>query len=170
LRSNLLTRAAAVLAVAALAGAAQAHDYDLGPLHIDRPWIAAPPPGAPTAAGYLSITNHGHAPDRLIAVVSPDVRDIQVHQMSMTGQIMRMRPVAGGLAIAPGQTVSMTPGGDHHLMLVGPAHPLKLGEHIPATLRFEKAGSIPVVFVVGDPDGRVTPPMHPMAMHPMGTH
>lgn len=164
--ASVFTRTALALSIAALAGAAQAHDYDLGPLHIDHPWVAAPPPGAPTAAGYLSITNHGRAADRLVAIVSPEVRDIQVHQMSMTGQIMRMRPVAGGLAIAPGQTISMAPGGDHHFMLTGAPHPLKLGQRIPATLRFEKAGAIKVEFVVQDPNGRQTPPMHPMAgMH-----
>ncbi len=164
--TSFLTRTALALSIAALAGAASAHDYDIGPLHIDHPWIAAPPPGAPTAAGYLSITNHGRAADRLVAIVSPEARDIQVHQMSMTGQIMRMRPVIGGLAIAPGQTVSMAPGGDHHLMLTGAAQPLKLGQHIPATLRFDKAGSVKVEFVVQDPNGRQTPPMQPMAGMP----
>jgi hypothetical protein len=84
--------------------------------------------------------------------------------MSITGQIMRMRPVAGGLAIDPGQTVVLTAGGDRHLMFIGPRRAFKSGDRIAATLRFEKAGPVNVTFLVHDLAGRITPPMHPMRM------
>jgi copper(I)-binding protein len=152
-------------ALAMIAAAAFAHDYDAGPLHIGHPWVRATPPGAPTAAGYLTITNHGASAEHLLGGTAADIGAIEIHEMSMSGQIMRMRPMLGGLAIGPGQTVVLTPGGDRHLMLIGPKHALKAGEQIPATLRFEKDGPVKVVFLVRDVTGPATPPIHPMAMH-----
>ncbi|HEX4180820.1 MAG TPA: copper chaperone PCu(A)C [Caulobacteraceae bacterium] len=163
---SVFARVVAGAAVAMLCTAvASARDYDAGRLHIAHPWIRVAPPGAPTAAGYLTITNHGATPDRLLGGTAAGVGPIEVHEMSMTGQIMRMRPVTGGLLIAPGQTVALTPGGDRHLMLIGPKRPLKAGDQLPAILRFEKAGEVKVTFAVQDLGGRMTPPMQPMGMH-----
>ena len=67
--------------------------------------------------------------------------------MTMAGGIMRMRPVPGGLPIPPGQTVKLQPDG-YHLMLIGPKRPFKVGDHIPATLRFQRAGAVNVDFEV----------------------
>jgi copper(I)-binding protein len=142
-------RLTAILAPLLLAAsAATAHSYQLGPLHIGHPWIQAPPPGAPTAAGYLSVTNTGAAPDRLLGGATPLFARLEVHRMTMTGGIMRMRPAAGGLEIAPGQTVILSPGGGYHLMLTGPKRPLAPGDHVPATLSFARAGTIRVDFHV----------------------
>ena len=152
-------------AAAASAAPLGAHDHDAGAIRITHPWVRATPPGAPTAAGYLTITNRGAIPDHLLGGSAPGVGSIEIHQMSMTGQIMRMRPIAGGMPIGPGQTVALTPGGERHLMLIGPKHTLKAGDRVPATLRFEKAGDVKVTFVVEDLNGRITPPMQPMAMH-----
>jgi periplasmic copper chaperone A len=159
--------AAALCVVAAIIAptAASAHDYDVGSLHISHPWVRVAPPGAPTAAGYLTITNHGATAERLLGGTAPGFGPIEVHVMSMTGQIMRMRPMVGGLEIGPGQTVALTPGGDRHLMLIGPKRTLKAGDQIPATLNFEKAGAVKVSFVIQDLGGRMTPPMQPMGMH-----
>jgi len=130
------------------ASAATAHSYQLGSLHIGHPWIQAPPPGAPTAAGYLSITNGGRTPDRLLGGDTPLFARLEVHRMTMAGGIMRMRPAVDGLEIAPGQTVTLAPGGGYHLMLTGPKRALAPGDHVPATLRFARAGTIRVDFHV----------------------
>jgi copper(I)-binding protein len=140
----------ALLALA-LAGivpaAAAAHGYVLGALKIGHPWARPTPNGAPTAAGYLTVTNTGARPDRLLGGSSPLAGQIEVHQMSMDGGIMRMRLLPDGVALPPGATVRLEPGG-YHLMLVGPKAPFKVGDHIPATLKFAKAGSIKVEFHV----------------------
>jgi copper(I)-binding protein len=150
----------ALIGLAVAPAASLARDYALGSLHIAQPWAAPAPPGAPTMAGYLGVTNRGRAPDHLLGGDSPELGAIEVHEMSMTGQIMRMRPIAGGLAIAPGQTVEMAPGGERHLMLIGPKRTYKVGDRIPATLRFEKAGTVKVEFLVQAPGERKTAPMH----------
>ena len=149
---RLSTRGFAVIAGALLMvpfGAA-ARTYDFGALRIGDPWIRATPDAAPTAAGYLTVTNRGRDTERLLGGSSPLAQAIEPHTMSMGGGVMRMRLAEGGLQIAPGATLTLAPGGDH-LMLVGPKHPLKPGERVPATLRFARAGAVKVEFVVKAP-------------------
>lgn len=138
---------AAFALVLALTGSAVAHSYKLGSLEIGHPWARATPPTAPAGGGFLTITNTGTTPDRLIAVRTPVASSAQVHEMKMEGNVMRMREVDGGLAIPPGATVTLAPGG-LHLMLMGLKAPFKQGEKVPVTLVFEKAGSIDVELAV----------------------
>ena len=156
---------AAVAAFVTMATPAFARDVQLGALRINHPWIAAPPPGAPTAAGYLSITNEGKAPDRLLGGDSADFARVELHQMTMTGSIMRMRPIAAGVVIGPGQTVALTPDDKRHLMLVGPKRPLKAIDHVTVKLRFERAGMVKVMFDVQPLPSSSMSSMPGMVMH-----
>ncbi len=137
----------ALLGALALAAPATARDYTLGSIEIHEPWSRATPPTAPTAGGYLTLTNKGTAPDRLIAVESPAAAKAEVHEMKMEGSVMRMREVEGGLALPPGQTVELKPGG-YHVMFTGLKAPFVKGSAVKATLVFEKAGRIDVEFDV----------------------
>ena len=128
-------------------GAASAHSYKLGALEIGHPWARATPPTAPTGGGYLSVKNTGTEPDRLISASSPAAGAVQVHDMKMEGNVMRMRELDGPLEIKPGETVTLAPGG-MHLMMMGLKEPLKQGEKVPLTLVFEKAGKIDVELLV----------------------
>ncbi len=146
--SGPISRACLAPALAmALPAAASAHGYVLGALKIGHPWARPTPPGAPTAAGYLTLTNTGAAPDRLLGGSSPMAAGIELHQMSMAGGIMRMRLLRGGLTIPPGATVKLEPGG-YHLMMIGPKTMFKIGDDVPATLNFARAGAIKVEFYV----------------------
>lgn len=129
------------------ASPAVAHDYKLGALEIGHPWARATPPTAPTGGGYLSVKNTGTEPDRLISVSSPGAETVQVHEMKMDGNVMRMRELEHPLEIKPGETVTLAPGG-MHLMMMGLKAPLKQGEKVPLTLVFEKAGKIDVELAV----------------------
>lgn len=142
-RSRLL----AFLILLLAAAPAAAHDYKLGALEIGRPWARATAPTAPTGGGYLSIKNAGTTPDRLVSVSSPAAATVQVHEMKMEGDVMRMRELEGPLEIKPGETVTLAPGG-FHLMMMGLKAPLKQGEKVPLTLVFEKAGKIDVELAV----------------------
>ena len=127
--------------------AVKAHNYTLGALRIDHPWSRPTPLGAPTAAGYLVITNTGPTPDRLLGGSSPLAASIEVHQMTMNNGVMRMRPVTNGLPLPPHATVKLEPGA-YHLMIVGPRRTFRIGDHIPATLRLYRAGQVQVEFYV----------------------
>jgi copper(I)-binding protein len=67
--------------------------------------------------------------------------------MSMDGDVMRMKPVDGGLEIKPGASVELKPGGTH-LMFMDLKEPLKEGQSVKGTLQFEKAGTVNVEFAV----------------------
>lgn len=121
-------------------------------------WARATPPGAPTAAAYLTVTNKGSTPDRLLGGETTAARTLQIHEMSMNNGVMRMGEIKGGAEIAPGASLKLQPGG-WHIMLIGLKAPLVAGASVPVTLRFEKAGTINLVLPVK------TAPMPGMAMH-----
>ena len=141
-----IRRVLSILAILAFAGGAAAHGYKLGDLEIGHPYSRAT--AGKTGVGYLSVTNNGGAPDRLLrATVGTGVADrAELHMTIRDGDVMRMRPV-GAVDIAPGQTVRLEPGG-LHVMLAGLKAPLKAGDKVPLTLVFERAGSVEVVLNV----------------------
>jgi hypothetical protein len=159
---TLVRTLAIVLAVGA--PAAYAKDYHAGSLDISTPWSRATPQGASVAAGYVTIKNTGTAADRLIGGASDAAAKFEVHEMSMDGGVMKMRPIQGGLEIKPGETVELKPQG-LHIMFVDLKKPLKKGDHVKATLEFEKAGKVDVDFDVtgmGGPAPAAAPAGHNM--------
>lgn len=126
---------------------ASAHDYKLGDLKIDHPWSRATPGGAKVAGGYMKITNSGKESDRLIGGTLVSAGIVEIHEMAMEGNTMRMRALAQGLEIKPGQTVELKPGG-FHVMFLDLKSPLKEGEKVKGTLVFQRAGTIEVEFKV----------------------
>lgn len=130
-----------------IASAANAHEYNVGNLHIGHPWSRATPKGATIGAGYLTITNNGGTPDRLIGGSIEAAPRLEIHSMTMDNGVMKMRPVTGGVEIKPGDTVALKPEG-LHMMFVGLKEPLVQGQKIKATLEFEKAGKVNVEFLV----------------------
>jgi copper(I)-binding protein len=133
--------------VASLIGIANAKDYKAGALEIDSPWSRAIPKGASVAAGYMTIKNAGATPDRLISVSTPVAGKVEIHEMTMDEGIMKMRPVAGGIEIAPGATVELKPS-SFHLMIMNVKRPIEKGKPFAASLTFEKAGTVNVEFAV----------------------
>lgn len=149
--NNMLTKrslfgGALALAVA-LGTAALAQDQGAvvkaGDLVISQAWTRATPGGAKVGGGYLTIENKGTVTDRLVGGSSAASGKFEVHQMSMSDGVMKMHPVEGGLAIGPGKTVKLAPGG-YHLMLIDLKQPFKQGETVPVTLQFEKAGKVDI--------------------------
>ena len=131
----------------ALAHPAHADDVAAGSVKISAPWARATPKGATVGVGYMTITNNGSAPDRLVGGASDVSNRFEIHEMTMDNGVMRMRPIAKGLEIKPGQSVELKPGGNH-MMFLGLKKPLAQGEHVKATLAFEKAGKVDVDFTV----------------------
>ena len=118
-----------------------------GALQIEAPWLRATPGGAKVGAGYLRITNTGSEADRLTGASMPLAARGEVHEMTMQNGVMHMAALAQGLAIPPGKTVELKPGG-FHLMFLDLKGPLKQGDTVDVTLTFEKAGSVAVPFPV----------------------
>ena len=145
-----MTRTAFIIAAILAAWAtmpAQAEDATVGSLKITAPWARATPKGASVGGGYMKITNTGTAPDRLVWGSTDISARFEVHEMKMENGVMKMRPVAGGIEIKPGQTVELNPSG-YHVMLVGLKKQLMQGDRFKATLVFAKAGKVDVDFSV----------------------
>ena len=134
----MLTLVAALFALPALA-----HDYKVGDISIMHPMSYATTGKA--AAGYMVIQNAGAA-DRLVSVTA-DFPRVELHNVIMEDGIAKMRRQEGGIAIPAGGQVALEKGG-FHVMFMGLTTDLKVGAEIPATLTFEKAGRVDVVFKV----------------------
>jgi periplasmic copper chaperone A len=74
---------------------------------------------------------------RLVGVSSPLAGVVEIHEMAMDGDVMRMRQIAA-LDLPAGQRVALRPGG-FHVMLMDLKQQLKPGETVPITLVFEGA-------------------------------
>ena len=91
----------------------------------------------------MTIENSGSEPDRLIAVTSANAAIVEIHQMSMDENVMKMRQIIDGLEIPSGGKVELSPGG-LHLMFKQVNARFKVGETAKVTLEFTKAGKIDV--------------------------
>lgn len=74
---------------------------------------------------------------RLVAGSSPVAGVVEIHEMTMDGNTMRMRAIPG-LDLPAGKPVELKPGG-HHIMLMDLKQPLKAGEKVPVSLVIEAA-------------------------------
>jgi copper(I)-binding protein len=157
-----------VASVIALSSGAYAYDYKVGALEIDHPWSRAVPKGATVAAGYVTIKNTGTEPDRLVSGSTPVAGKFEIHEMSMDKGVMKMRPVAGGLEIKPGETVELKPE-SFHIMLMGVKQPIQKGKPFKGSLVFEKAGPVDVDFAV-EGVGASPAPAHDMSKMPNMNH
>src|SRR5258707_905537 len=75
------------------------------------------------------------------------VSKFEIHEMSVDNGVMKMRMLANGIEIKPGQTIEFKPG-SYHLMFVGISQPLEQGKRVKGTLEFEKAGKVDVEYAV----------------------
>ena len=141
------TALAAALAAAIVSTAALAGDIKVGDLAIEGPYARATAPGAPVAGGYMTIKNHGSRPDRLIGGSAPFAGHVEIHEMTLENDIMRMRELAQGLEIPAKGSVTLKPGG-YHVMFMKLKEQLKPGEQRNVTLNFQKAGKVDLVFDV----------------------
>lgn len=123
---------------------------------VSSPWIRAMPRGAPVAGGYATITNKGTTPDRLLGASIPTAPKGEVHSMTMQNGVMHMERLDKGLSVAPGATVTLTPGG-YHLMFLKPKSQLKEGESVKGSLTFARAGTVPVTFAVAGMAAKAAP-------------
>lgn len=136
-------------------------EAELGALKITGGYAFATLPNSPVAGGFLTVTNTGDTDDTLIAAASDIAGMVQIHEMSMDGDIMKMRELEDGLPIPAGGTVQLMPGG-FHVMFMKLKGPLVDGEEVTLTLTFEKAGDIQMTFPI-----KARPTRRPTKKEPM---
>lgn len=135
--------AAAFALLPALAGA---HEYSAGPIMVVHPSTFEAAATAKVAGGFMTISNEGPEADALIAIRA-DFDRVELHESIETDGVARMQHVER-IEIPVGEAVELAPGG-YHVMFMGlNGDAFEVGEKIPATLVFEKAGELPVEFSV----------------------
>ncbi len=140
-----------LVAIATLLSAAltHAHSTHAGPLEIEQAQARATVGNQANSAAYMEIENNGKTDEALLSASSPVADRVEIHSMSMEGDVMKMRAV-DRLDIKAGTAVKMRPGQGYHLMLLGLKKPLKEGDKFPLTLHFRKAGKVKVTVQVAD--------------------
>jgi len=111
-----------------------------------QPWVRLLPPTVMHTAGYVVINNSSNQPDKLLAVWSPTINSMSVHQTKQVDGLLKMLEADNTIIPANGQLV-MQPGG-YHIMLMGLEKPLVENETIMICLEFERAGIVHVNFPV----------------------
>jgi len=114
-----------------------------------HPYVAATPPGASVAAGYMVIINLTDADDRFIGATSDIADKVEVHRSLIENNVAKMRRIDDGLVLPAGSTVVLKPG-DSHIMFIGLTKQLVRGERHSATLYFEEAGKFEIEFDIED--------------------
>jgi copper(I)-binding protein len=105
---------------------------------VSQPWVRATVPQQHATGAFMTLTSSGGA--RLVGASSPLAGAVEVHEMKMVDDIMRMRQI-DGLPLPAGQAVTLTPGG-YHLMLLELKRVMKDGDKVPLTLELEDANHV----------------------------
>jgi len=129
-------------------------------ISVSDAWARATMPGQKVSGAYMQIQSDVDA--RLISASSPAVPRVEVHEMKMDGDVMRMREVKA-VDLPKGKTVSLEPGG-YHIMLMNLPKPIAAGEVIPLTLVVESGGKRQTVEVRAEARAPGSSPM-PNHMH-----
>ncbi|WP_224826027.1 copper chaperone PCu(A)C [Cognatishimia sp. MH4019] len=135
-----------ILAALLAPSIAFAHGFSADKLIIAHPMAFETTPTAQTADGYMVIMNNGDTADRLLAVKA-DFPKVTLHSTVEQDGIARMQEL-DAIDIPPMAQTPLQPGGLHIMFMGLNGDPFEVGEEIPATLVFEKAGEVPVTFHV----------------------
>lgn len=100
---------------------------------VKDPWVRATVPAQKATGAFMQITSAQDA--RLVEAKSPVAGVVEVHEMVMEKDVMKMRAIKG-LDLPAGKTVELKPGG-YHVMLMDLKEQMKEGATVPVTLVVE---------------------------------
>ena len=123
---TLVSCLAALLAASSTAALAQTAVKD--------PWIRGTVAQQKATGLFAQITSR--AGGKLVAASSPVAGVVEIHEMAMDGNVMKMRALPAGLDLPAGKAVDLKPGG-YHVMLMDLKQQLKEGESVAVTLVVE---------------------------------
>ncbi len=123
---------------------------------VTDPWIRGTVPGQMATGAFMQLKSAQDA--KLVEARSPVAGVVEIHEMKLENNVMRMRAVPA-LDLPAGRTVELKPGG-YHVMLMDLKQQMKEGELVPVTLVVESAGkreAIEVKATVRAPTARGEP-------------
>lgn len=98
-------------------------------------WVRATVPQQGATGAFMTLTSAQGG--ELVGVASTVAATVQVHEMKMEGNVMKMGAV-GTLPLPAGQAVALKPGG-YHVMLMGLKQQIKAGDSVPLTVTIKGA-------------------------------
>jgi len=98
-------------------------------------WVRASVPHQQSTGAFMTLT--ASSDSKLVGVASPIAKTVQVHEMTMNGDVMGMKEVKA-VELPAGKPVRLDPNG-YHVMLMGLTQQVKEGEKVPLTLTVEDA-------------------------------
>jgi periplasmic copper chaperone A len=122
------------LAAATLLAATAAHAQTT----VAEPWVRSTVAGQKATGAFLQITSASGG--KLVSASSPVAGVVEIHEMAMEGNVMKMRALPKGLDLPAGKAVALKPGG-LHVMLMDLKQPLKAGDTVPLSLVVEGAAN-----------------------------
>ena len=135
--------------VLALAGCGQPPEPDApATVSVTDATCRPTPNGLDVTGCYVTLT--ASEDDRLVSISAPQAGMAQVHEMKVEDNVMKMAELKDGLALPAGEAVSLSPGGNH-LMLMGLKQPLVAGDQVSITLNFEHAQPVGIRALVAQP-------------------
>ncbi|MDZ7865940.1 copper chaperone PCu(A)C [Acidovorax sp.] len=117
----------AAAAIAAFPFAAQAQ------VTVKDAWVRATVPQQQATGAFMQI--QAARDSKLVSASSPLTNAVEVHEMAMQDNVMRMRQVPA-VELPAGKVVNLQPGG-YHVMLMNLQQQVKAGDTVPITLVFE---------------------------------
>jgi copper(I)-binding protein len=99
---------------------------------------------------FMEITNNKSEPITLVGGTSAAAGMVEIHEMAMIDDEMKMQKLDGGLVIQPGETAVLEMGG-YHVMLMDLVNPILAGDVVSVTLDFEGAEDIELKDLVAKP-------------------
>ena len=100
---------------------------------VKEPWVRATVAQQKATGAFMQITSAQDA--RLVEAKSPVAGVVEVHEMVMEKDVMKMRAVPG-LDLPAGKSIELKPGG-YHVMLMDLKQQMKVGDSVPMTLVVE---------------------------------
>jgi copper(I)-binding protein len=140
---TLAAGAALLFTTAAFAG-----DYRIADLNVIHPMAFETARTAQVAGGYLTIENTGTSDDTLLEVRVTNIPRVELHLSETDANGVARMTRQDGIPVPAGETVTLKPGGLHVMFIGLNGDPFEQGEEVAATLVFEKAGTLEVVFDV----------------------
>jgi copper(I)-binding protein len=105
-------------------------------VEIKDPWVRATVAQQKATGAFMQLT--AKADSKLLEARSPVAGVVEIHEMTMDKDVMKMRQIPG-LALPAGKAVELKPGG-YHVMLMDLKGQVKAGDVVPVTLVFEGKG------------------------------
>jgi periplasmic copper chaperone A len=116
-----------------LTALAAASPWALAQTTVKDPWVRGTVAQQTATGAFMRIISAQGG--RLVAASSPVAGIVEIHEMAMSGDVMKMHAIAG-LDLPAGKTVELKPGG-YHVMMMDLKQQIKEGEVVPLTLVVE---------------------------------